>query len=163
MQNAVIQQTTLRDKFDQKIFNAVCSRSLAYNTCSEDPAVDRRALRIQPDDRMLVITSAGCNVLGYALLGPERIFAVDANPRQSALLELKIAGIRHLEFEDFFSLFGAGHHKNFHGIYQNTLRPPLGEFARNYWDERFHDGLALALEPLARVPNYVYVGRKRRN
>jgi S-adenosylmethionine-diacylglycerol 3-amino-3-carboxypropyl transferase len=133
-----LRTNTLRDSIDQKIFNAVCSRSLVYNACWEDPAVDRKALRIQPDDRMLVITSAGCNVLDYALLGPERIFAVDANPRQSALLELKIAGIRHLEFEDFFALFGQGHHANFRSLYQKALRPHLGEFARGYWDERGH-------------------------
>lgn len=134
----MIQTSTLRDSIDQTIFNAVCSRSLVYNACWEDPAVDRRALRIRADDRMLVITSAGCNVLDYALLGPERIFAVDANPRQSALLELKIAGIRHLEFEDFFALFGKGHHANFAALYQQALRPHLGEFARGYWDERGH-------------------------
>ena len=55
---------------DQKIFDSIYSRSLVYNTCWEDPAVDRQALDIRPDDRMLVITSAGCNVLDYALLGP---------------------------------------------------------------------------------------------
>ncbi len=30
------------------------------------------------------------------------------NPRQNALLDLKLAGIRHLEFEDFFAMFGEG-------------------------------------------------------
>ena len=61
------QHPTLRDRVDQKIFNAIYSRSMAYNTCWEDPAVDRRALQLTPDDTMLVITSAGCNVLDYAL------------------------------------------------------------------------------------------------
>ena len=115
--------TTLRDSLDQKFFTAVCSRSLVYNACWEDPAVDRRALRIGPDDRMLVITSAGCNVLDYALLGPQRIFAVDANPRQSALLELKVAGIKALEFHDFFAVFGKGHHPRFSDLYRRALRP----------------------------------------
>ncbi|MFM9967673.1 MAG: DUF3419 family protein [Burkholderiales bacterium] len=128
----------IRDRFDQKLFDAVCSRSLVYNTCWEDPAVDRKALRIQADDRMLVITSAGCNVLDYALLGPAKIFAVDANPRQSALLELKIAAIRHLEFDDFFAIFGEGHHPNFRWLYRFTLRTHLSDFARAYWDEHEH-------------------------
>ena len=51
----------LRDKLDQKIFDAIYSRSLVYNTCWEDPAVDRKALALGPDDTVLVITSAGCN------------------------------------------------------------------------------------------------------
>jgi len=138
LRNPATGNNAIRDRVDQTLFNAVCSRSLVYNTCWEDPAVDRKALRIQPDDRMLVITSAGCNVLDYALLAPERIFAIDANPRQSALLELKIAGIRHLEFDDFFKVFGKGHHARFHALYRNALRPHLGEFARAYWDEHEH-------------------------
>ena len=97
---------TVRDRIDQSVFNAIYSRSLVYNTCWEDPAVDRQALALTPDDTMLVITSAGCNVLDYALAGPRRIHAVDANPRQTALLELKLAGIRRLGFDDFFALFG---------------------------------------------------------
>src|SRR5215470_11150417 len=86
----------LAHSFDQRIFQAIYSRSLVYNACWEDPAVDRQALRITPQDTLLVITSAGCNVLDYALLGPRRVHAVDANPRQTALLELKLAAIRRL-------------------------------------------------------------------
>ena len=82
---------SLMDRLDHAAFGALYSRSLVYNTCWEDPAVDRQALRLTPADRMLVITSAGCNVLDYALAGVERIDAVDANPRQTALLELKLA------------------------------------------------------------------------
>ena len=37
---------------------------------------------------------------------------MDANPRQTALMELKLAGIRHLESNDFFALFGTGVHPN---------------------------------------------------
>ena len=97
---------TLRDRIDQNVFNALYARSLVYNTCWEDPAVDRRALQLGPDDSVMVISSAGCNALDYALDAPARIHAVDANPRQNALLELKIAAIRRLEYEDFFALFG---------------------------------------------------------
>jgi len=129
---------TLADQIDQKVFNAIYSRSLVYNTCWEDPAVDRLALNLTPRDTMLVITSAGCNVLDYAIHGAGRIHAVDANPRQTALLELKLAGIRRLEFEDFFQLFGTGYHPRFSELYRQTLRGELSDFARDYWD-RHHD------------------------
>jgi len=125
---------SLIDRVDQTLFDWIYARSLVYNTCWEDPAVDRKALQIRPDDRMLVITSAGCNVLDYALTGPARIHAVDANPRQSALLELKLAGIHHLEFEDFFAAFGRGRHAHFERIYRKALREELSDFARDYWD-----------------------------
>jgi len=127
---------TLSDRLDQAVFNAIYSRALVYNTCWEDPAVDRQVLHITPDDRMLVITSAGCNVLDYALLAPRRIDAVDANPRQNALLELKLAGIDALEFEDFFAVFGRGYHARFERLYRLCLRPLLSPFGQDFWDRR---------------------------
>ncbi len=126
----------LVDRFHHAVFNSVYSRSLVYNTCWEDPAVDRQALALQPDDSMLVITSAGCNVLDYALAGVAHVDAVDANPRQTALLELKLAGIRRLEFEDFFALFGRGYHPRAQQIYRDVLRAGLSEFACGFWDEK---------------------------
>ena len=89
------------------LFDAVHRQHLVYNQCWEDPAVDHEALRLRPDDRVLVITSAGCNALDYALSGAS-VLAVDVNPRQNHLLELKRAGIRALDFEAFFDLFGRG-------------------------------------------------------
>ncbi len=127
---------SLIDRFDQKVFNALYARSLVYNTCWEDPAVDRQALNLSAEDVLLVIGSAGCNVLDYALQGPRAIHAIDANPRQIALLELKLAAIRHLDFEDFFAIFGDGFHPRFRDLYRQHLRADLSEFARGYWDQR---------------------------
>ena len=129
---------SLLDRLDQVVFNAIYSRNLVYNACWEDPAIDRKALALGRDDTLLAISSAGCNVLDYALLEPRQIFAVDANPRQIALLELKIAGIRHLEFDDFFAVFGLGHHADFRAIYQHKLRATLSPFARQWWDKHWN-------------------------
>lgn len=125
------------DRVDQRVFDAIYSRSLVYNTCWEDPAVDRQALALGPQDSMVVITSAGCNVLDYALTGVNRIHAVDANPRQTALLELKLAGLRRLNYDDFFAAFGAGHHPKFKQVYHDTLRAELSPFAREWWDKHY--------------------------
>jgi S-adenosylmethionine-diacylglycerol 3-amino-3-carboxypropyl transferase len=130
------QAPSLSDRFDQKVFDAIYSRALVYNTCWEDPAVDRRALTLTSDDCVLVITSAGCNALDYAIAGPRRVHAVDANPRQNALLQLKIAGIRALEYEDYFQLFGEGFHPRFREIYGDALRRSLSPFAQDWWDAR---------------------------
>ena len=132
------QARTLRERVHDRLFDVIYSRALIYNTCWEDPAVDREALHLRGDDTLLVITSAGCNVLDYALTGPRRIHAVDANPRQTALLELKLAGIRRLEFEDFFSLFGTGRHPRFRELLRDALRAELSPFATAYWDTHAH-------------------------
>jgi S-adenosylmethionine-diacylglycerol 3-amino-3-carboxypropyl transferase len=121
-------------QIDQRIFSALYSRCLVYNACWEDPAIDRLALGLNSQDNVLVITSAGCNALDYALCAPRRIDAVDANPRQGALLELKLAGIRALSFPDFFALFGSGRHADAPRLYRNHLREQLSSYAREYWD-----------------------------
>jgi S-adenosylmethionine-diacylglycerol 3-amino-3-carboxypropyl transferase len=117
---------------DRWLFGLVWRHSLVYNQCWEDPAVDRKALGLGPADRVMVITSAGCNALDYALVGA-RVVAVDANPRQNHLLELKRAGIRRLPFDDFFALFGRGSSLRAREIY-GTLRPCLPDDARLFWD-----------------------------
>lgn len=124
----------MNTRLNERVFDALYSRSLIYNTCWEDPAVDRRALDFTAEDTMLVITSAGCNVLDYALAGPRQIHAVDANPRQTALLELKLAGIRRLSHTDFFMLFGEGRHPHFRELYRDALRRDLSPFAQQFWD-----------------------------
>jgi S-adenosylmethionine-diacylglycerol 3-amino-3-carboxypropyl transferase len=140
MMTGVALKTTaakLAHSFDQTIFQAIYSRSLVYNACWEDPAVDRQALHITSEDTLLVITSAGCNALDYALLGPRRVHAVDANPRQTALLELKLAAIRRLTYGDFFAAFGRGHHPQFRDLYHSLLRFDLSPFAQQYWDRNW--------------------------
>lgn len=129
--------TRFKDRLDQRIFNAIYARSLVYNACWEDPAVDRQALALRPEHELLVITSAGCNALDYALGGAGRVYAIDANPRQNALLELKLAAARALDYEDYFALFGQGFHPRAGELYVARLRPQLGEFAREWWDKHW--------------------------
>jgi S-adenosylmethionine-diacylglycerol 3-amino-3-carboxypropyl transferase len=82
-----------------------------------------------------MITSAGCNALDYLLDGPAEIHAVDVNPRQNAVLELKLALIRRGDFGDLFEFFGIGSHERFKPIYR-ALRAGLSASARSFWDEK---------------------------
>ncbi|OCH83848.1 hypothetical protein OBBRIDRAFT_870211, partial [Obba rivulosa] len=66
----------------------------------EDPAEDQRLLNIGTDDVVFAITSAGDNILTYALQRPRSIHAVDLNPSQNHLLELKAAAFCALPRED---------------------------------------------------------------
>jgi S-adenosylmethionine-diacylglycerol 3-amino-3-carboxypropyl transferase len=117
-----------------QVFKLVHGHNLVYNTCWEDPRLDRQALKLTADDTVLVITSAGCNALDYALAGPKQVVAVDMNPRQNALLELKLAGIRKLDFEDFFAMFGQGRLDGAKRIYEDRLRSSLSAWPQRYWD-----------------------------
>jgi S-adenosylmethionine-diacylglycerol 3-amino-3-carboxypropyl transferase len=128
----VFQAAGPRAFLSRSAFDLVWRRHLVYNQCWEDPAVDRQALALEPRDRVLVITSAGCNALDYALVGAQ-VIAVDANARQNYLLELKRAGIKTLDFDAFFSLFGEGGSGRSREIY-TALRPALADEPRAFWD-----------------------------
>lgn len=123
------------DWLSRKWFNMVHRHNLVYNTCWEDPRLDRQALQLGPDDVIMVITSAGCNALDYALMNPKQIHAVDMNPRQNALLDLKISGIRNLDFATFYEMFGTGKLPNVDSVYHQHLRHGLTPIARKYWDK----------------------------
>ncbi len=125
---------SILERWSQLYFNWVHTNNLIYNQCWEDPRLDRKALDIQPDDTILVITSAGCNALDYVLMGPERVYAVDMNPRQNAVLELKMAGIRNLDYATFFQLFGRGRLADFDRVYESHLRGSLTKPTQHFWD-----------------------------
>lgn len=125
---------SIRDWMSGRVFQFVHGHNLVYNTCWEDPRLDRQAMKLTGGDNVLVITSAGCNALDYALEEPQRVYAVDMNPRQNALLELKLAGIRELEFEEFFKLFGTGYFPEIREVYHDRLRQHFSPWSRTYWD-----------------------------
>lgn len=126
----------LLDWVSQKVFKSVHGNNLVYNTCWEDPRLDRVALEFTPKDNVLVITSAGCNALDYVLAGPNHVNAVDMNPRQNALLDLKKSAIGNLEYEDIFKMFGQGRLPDAASIYQSKLRSDLPDWSKQFWDKK---------------------------
>lgn len=126
----------LLDWVSQRIFTSVHGNNLVYNTCWEDPRLDRVALEFNGDDNVVVITSAGCNALDYILAGAGHVNAVDMNPRQNALLDLKKSAIRNLEYDDLFRMFGDGRLPGVKGIYADKLRAELPEWSQQFWDKK---------------------------
>jgi S-adenosylmethionine-diacylglycerol 3-amino-3-carboxypropyl transferase len=127
-------KTKLLTSAQDAIFKQIHSSRLIYNACWEDPRLDRRLLKLDGSSRVVMITSAGCNALDYLLDSPTRIYAIDVNPRQNALLQLKLNLIRHREFDDLFALFGQGYHWKHKKLYA-PLRPHLPTYARDFWDD----------------------------
>jgi S-adenosylmethionine-diacylglycerol 3-amino-3-carboxypropyl transferase len=98
----------------------------------EDPESDRRALAIQPGETVTTITSGGCNTLTLLLEDPGKIYAVDINPSQSYLLELKCAAIRHLDYDELRAFLGLT--PSDHRLQTfDRLSATLGDAARHYW------------------------------
>lgn len=121
------------------IFNKIHGNNLVYNTCWEDPRCDRQLMDLEADSQVVMITSAGCNALDYLLDQPATIHCVDVNPRQNALLDLKLAAIQSANYEDLYQLFGHGKHADIQSLYNNQLRASLSQPAsQEYWDGHLH-------------------------
>ena len=87
-------------------FATIALDQVRYSLVWEDNRTLHAALAIGPDDHVLVVTSAGCNVLNALLAGPRQVTAIDLNPVQNALLRLKCHLIVHHEPEMLRALMG---------------------------------------------------------
>jgi len=124
------------NKLKDKLFSRIHSNNLIYNTCWEDPRLDREIMEFDDDSNVVMITSAGCNALDYALDKPKEINCVDLNFRQNSLLELKKATIAFDDFEQHQKMFGAGYHPNAENFYTNNLKSILPDYTFEFWDNK---------------------------
>ncbi len=112
-----------------KVFNRVL-----YSQCWEDPQIDREAFSIQKDDVIFSITSGGCNLMTFLIDDPETLIALDLNPHQNQLLELKMAAFRKLSYDSMLEFFGVRKCGDRLLKYE-LLRSELSVPAQNYWDK----------------------------
>jgi S-adenosylmethionine-diacylglycerol 3-amino-3-carboxypropyl transferase len=108
---------------------------LLFGMSWEDPASDRRALAIQPGETLMTVTSGGCNTLTLLLENPAKIYAVDINPAQSYLLELKCAAVRRLDNEALHAFLGLSPCESRVQMFE-LLRGDLTKAAVDYWVAR---------------------------
>jgi S-adenosylmethionine-diacylglycerol 3-amino-3-carboxypropyl transferase len=110
-------------------------RGFIYNQIWEDPRVDAEAMQLGPGNRVLTISSGGCNVLNYLTYDPDRIVAVDLNTCHMSLTRLKLAALRHLpSHEAFYTFFGLGAGPENLQNYHRYIREHLDETTREYWE-----------------------------
>lgn len=120
-----------RDWLERAVFNGI-----VFNMSWEDPEMDRRAFQIKADqDAVISITSAGCNPLNLLCQNPRRLISIDSNPAQTALLELKLAGISALSHQQFADIFAARNPAIAEDVYPGALRPLLSPRSQRYWDK----------------------------
>jgi S-adenosylmethionine-diacylglycerol 3-amino-3-carboxypropyl transferase len=120
---------TKRNWLERAVFHGI-----VFNMSWEDPEMDRRALQITPDDTVISITSAGCNPLNLLCQGPRKLISIDSNPAQTAVLELKLAGLATLDYETFFDIFAARRPQRVNDVYASRLRGELSPRSRAFWD-----------------------------
>ena len=79
---------------------------IRYSIVWEDYNSMYNALDITNEDTLLIISSAGCNVLNALLKNPFKILAVDINPFQNKLLRLKINLIKYSDYDTYSKILG---------------------------------------------------------
>lgn len=106
-----------------------------YGFTWEDPREDHNILRFSENDTVLAITSAGDNILSYAALAtpPKKIHAVDLNPSQNHLLELKLAALKCLNHDQMWKLFGDGRINDFTSLLLSKLSCNMSSQAFQFW------------------------------
>ncbi|HEY5364467.1 MAG TPA: DUF3419 family protein [Aestuariivirga sp.] len=110
---------------------------LVYPQIWEDPLVDLKAMKIEPQHHIVTIASGGCNALSYLTADPARVTAVDLNHAHVALVNLKIAGLKFLpDWHSFYSFFGAADEAKNISLFDIHLRGALDEKTLRYWSKR---------------------------
>ncbi|MES1907801.1 MAG: hypothetical protein MHM6MM_000846 [Cercozoa sp. M6MM] len=119
---------------------AFLGRTYLYNVSWEDPRMDLREMRTDDKDHVLTIASAGDNVFDFLTRGA-RVTAVDFNPNQLALAQLKAAAAATLPHSEYFRIFGRDdvallrarylRSENYEALREHAY---MTDAARSFWD-----------------------------
>ena len=142
-------------------------RGLRYASCWEDAAVVAEALAPLAGARCLSVASGGDNTLSILARGPRSVLAVDVNPAQLALVELKAAAFAVLSHEELVDFLGASEPPRRSSplgpwrarVYATGLRPRLCPAARAFWDARPRP-LAAGVVHAGRLERYFQLFRR---
>ncbi len=130
--------TTETPKLRSEVAQTLSLDRVRYSAVWEDHLLVTNGLKINADDDVLSVASAGTNVLAILLEEPRSVSAIDMNPAQAHLVELKFAGIEHLEHEDFVELMGVAPGGKPEAIYEE-VKSELSPEAAAFWDEKIED------------------------
>lgn len=117
-------------------FKALTLDSIRYSLVWEDSETLYHTLEITENDDLLIITSAGCNVLNALIKKPNSVTAVDLNPNQNKLLKLKKHLILNHSFETYFALNGFLDDKTVEESVKKLMKTLDGE-EKLFWTEYF--------------------------
>lgn len=111
--------------------------ALHFAQVREDPELEILALAVGADQTAVVVGSGGCTVLSLLAAGAGRIVAVDVNPAQNHVLELKLAAVTGLSRGRAVRFLGGWPMPATARLAAyRRIRDRLTTEARGYWDAR---------------------------
>lgn len=107
-------------------------QNLNFASSNEDGQTELTVLA--ESKHIVCLTGSGTRPLDMLLTGADKIYAIDINPMQNALLELKIAAFKTLNYAELLAYLGLGNCSDrmvLHARVEGQLTPEL----RNYWQQ----------------------------
>jgi S-adenosylmethionine-diacylglycerol 3-amino-3-carboxypropyl transferase len=106
---------------------------LSYSFGNEDCETEHKALQIRPQDRVLCVTASGDRPLNLLTKELHSLVAVDANPLQNALFDLKRVAISSLSHQDYLTFMGVFPSKERLKIY-SQIEKKLDPMSSALWE-----------------------------
>lgn len=107
---------------------------IQYSTSWEDADLLLHALKPKEGEHILSIGASGDNVFSLLTTSPNQIIAIDSNPLQLHLIELKALAIKNLDYFEYLAFIGVKPSQNRLSVYFG-LRNDLTSAARQYWNQ----------------------------
>ena len=102
---------------------------LQFGQVREDARAEGALLRkLRNDARVVVVCSGGCTALSLLTIGESRVTAVDSNPAQIYLTELKAKALTNVEFEQARNYFSEDATE-----LPNRIAPYITDASKQYW------------------------------
>lgn len=99
---------------------------LSYSFGNEDFNTEKKALQLKDSDAVLVVTASGDRPLNILSAKAKKVYAIDANPIQNALLDLKMAALRKFDYDKYLAFLGlieSKHRKESYASLKADLHP----------------------------------------
>lgn len=109
-------------------------QNLNFTSANEDGRSELAVLR-EVEGSLVVLTGSGARPLDMLLTKAQDVIALDLNPAQNALLGLKIAAFKGLEYHELLAFLGVT--QDAHRItFYHKIRPLLSVQDAAFWDRR---------------------------
>ena len=133
--------------------------SIIFSACQEDSRSELAAFGPLKGKHVFAVTAGGGRVLNLLIDKPKAITAVDLNPAQNALLELKIAAVRGLDHSEYLRFLGVRSAEDRLALYERHLRHQLSAGAQLYFDS-LPKAVAAGILFQGKMEKYLRLGAK---
>lgn len=131
--------------------------TIRYSLVWEDWQTLYNNLEVQSGDNIAIVTSAGCNVLNALLKQPASVTAIDLNPVQNNLLQLKLHVIEHHDYNTWRGIMGFAGKEAVANAWEQISKT-LTQHKIDYWQNIIADSSGLiALGKLEKYINGYFI------